>query len=473
MVTHRKSVLKASIALMLILGLMVVQVFALFPVASVQAQDSGKIDEYSCWNYSWNNGKAQIEGFMPNYEPDGSYAIPATLGGFPVTRINSIAFKLCSHITSITIPETVTSIGWAAFEGCSGLTSITIPEGVANIELSAFSDCSGLTSITFNSPTTKIGYYAVPHKTKIIGYDPSTAKDYAAENGNTFEAIGGTQSETPQSTNSNSSSTSTPVNNSTSASSAITTNPGSSSSSSSSETSQGSGGAVFTFGSNNYSLNGVTQRMDVSPYSRDGRTFLPIRYVAYALGIEDNNITWDGATQSVTLIKGDTTVQLYLGSKHILVDDVSLPMDVASESNNGRICLPIALVAQAFGASANWDATSQSVIITAQASNSNSSSEENNIDEKLALYKQAQIDCEKKWGVKPLLGPPYGEKKNYVDLVRCDDYDASAVENITVVGWYGVSEYRLMKYKHTGPGQWTFIAWMECGEMQNNTWQAP
>lgn len=73
--------------------------------------------------------------------------IPSTWKGFPVTNIGWKAFKDCSSITSITIPNSVTSIGSYAFHGCSGLTSITIPNSVMSIGSEAFRGCSGLTSI--------------------------------------------------------------------------------------------------------------------------------------------------------------------------------------------------------------------------------------------------------------------------------------------------------------------------------------
>ena len=71
------------------------------------------------------------------------------------------AFSYCSSITSVNIPNSVTSIGNSAFSGCSGLTSITLPNSITSIGNSAFSGCSGLTSITFedNSSLDSIGDY--------------------------------------------------------------------------------------------------------------------------------------------------------------------------------------------------------------------------------------------------------------------------------------------------------------------------
>ena len=60
------------------------------------------------------------------------------------------------------IPDdgSVTNIGWYAFSGCSGLTSITIPDSVTSIGESAFSYCTGLTSITIPDSVTSIGDWA-------------------------------------------------------------------------------------------------------------------------------------------------------------------------------------------------------------------------------------------------------------------------------------------------------------------------
>ena len=74
-----------------------------------------------------------------------------------VTSIGSDAFRGCTGLTSITIPDSVTSIGSWAFAGCTGLTSITIPDGVTSIGERAFYGCTGLTSITIPDSVTSIG----------------------------------------------------------------------------------------------------------------------------------------------------------------------------------------------------------------------------------------------------------------------------------------------------------------------------
>lgn len=70
-------------------------------------------------------------------------------------------FSGCTNLTSITIPESVTSIGSYAFSECSSLKSIIIPKGVKKIEDGTFLGCTGLTSIIIPDGVTTIGsnYY--------------------------------------------------------------------------------------------------------------------------------------------------------------------------------------------------------------------------------------------------------------------------------------------------------------------------
>ena len=86
--------------------------------------------------------------------------IPSALKGESITGISEEAFRGCSKLTSVTIPNSVTEIGDRAFSGCTSLTSVAIGNGVTEIGSSAFGECSKLTSITIPDSVTEIGDYA-------------------------------------------------------------------------------------------------------------------------------------------------------------------------------------------------------------------------------------------------------------------------------------------------------------------------
>ena len=84
-------------------------------------------------------------------ENSAEYYLPASLRNVTVTGGNILygSFYNCSMLTSIKIPDTVTSIGDYDFYGCSGLTSIEIPSSVTSISDGAFCKCSSLTLIYY------------------------------------------------------------------------------------------------------------------------------------------------------------------------------------------------------------------------------------------------------------------------------------------------------------------------------------
>lgn len=94
---------------------------------------------------------------------DGSYDIdiPEKLDNYyTVTAIGDDAFRGCSALTKVTIPQSVTSIGQSAFAGCRNLNSLTINDATTSIGSWAFDECYKLTTLSLGKNITTIGDYA-------------------------------------------------------------------------------------------------------------------------------------------------------------------------------------------------------------------------------------------------------------------------------------------------------------------------
>ena len=142
------------------------------------------------WTYIVENDGATITASTAT----GAVTIPSVLGGYAVekvgngnpaifgygntsvtsvsipnsvTSIGDYAFSDCTALTSVSIPDSVTSIGRSAFYGCTELTSVVIGNGVTSIEDYAFSDCTKLTSVVIGNSVTSIGDYAFSDCTEL------------------------------------------------------------------------------------------------------------------------------------------------------------------------------------------------------------------------------------------------------------------------------------------------------------------
>ena len=92
--------------------------------------------------------------------------------------------------------------------------------------------------------------------------------------------------------------------------------------------------------------------MDVPPDVRDGRTMVPIRAVAEALGAD---VGWEQETGRITLTRAGSTVTMTLDSTAAQVDGQAVEMDVAPYATEGRTLIPARYAAEFFGQRVTWD----------------------------------------------------------------------------------------------------------------------
>lgn len=122
--------------------------------------------------------------------------------------------------------------------------------------------------------------------------------------------------------------------------------------------------AVFTINKNIYSVNNQAKTMDVKPYNKYGRTMLPVKYVAYALGLDESQVEWDNEKKIVT-IHGEQIVQLTLWSKEMFINGVPTTMSAPATLDQGRTFIPVAEVARALNVDVSWDNETKSATFRA------------------------------------------------------------------------------------------------------------
>ena len=121
--------------------------------------------------------------------------------------------------------------------------------------------------------------------------------------------------------------------------------------------------AVFMVDQKWYLSNGEVQGADVAPFNQNGRVYVPVRYLGYALGMSAEQIAWNEGEQSVTFTAGSTVVKLTVGSKLMDVNGEKVTMDVATLERQDRVFIPARWLAEALGYEVGWNDQAQAVLV--------------------------------------------------------------------------------------------------------------
>ena len=113
----------------------------------------------------------------------------------------------------------------------------------------------------------------------------------------------------------------------------------------------------FKIGANTYSVDGTEQQMDAPAYLKDGRTMVPVRYLAYAFGLDTTNVLYSNST--ATIIAGEKIIQVTVGSDIMRVNGSEVKMDTKAELKDGRAYVPMKFIAAALGVTSSWDSATQ------------------------------------------------------------------------------------------------------------------
>jgi hypothetical protein len=119
-------------------------------------------------------------------------------------------------------------------------------------------------------------------------------------------------------------------------------------------------------GSKMMSVNGSSVPIDVAPVIVEGRTLLPIRWVAEPFGAA---VVWDADEKKVGVSLGSRTVELWIGRNGATVNGVATPIDASDPKVvpiiiSGRTFLPLRFVAENLGLQVTWDASTRTVTVT-------------------------------------------------------------------------------------------------------------
>lgn len=116
----------------------------------------------------------------------------------------------------------------------------------------------------------------------------------------------------------------------------------------------------MTVGSKEYRIDNETHTMDVAPFIRLQRTYVPVAFIALALGAK---VIWNAKDKSVTIYKEGNSIKMWVGEHFYHLNENAYYMDVVPFIQDGRTFVPIAWVADGLKCKVGWVANKKEVLI--------------------------------------------------------------------------------------------------------------
>lgn len=179
-------------------------------------------------------------------------------------------------------------------------------------------------------------------------------------------------------------------------------------------------------------VNGQVLNLDTPAFIENGRTLVPLRAIFEALGAR---IEWNGATRTVTGTRGSRTVVLTVDSDQARVDGQEVRLAVPAKIRGGRTFVPLRFVAEALGASVDFDGETRTVLVVDLAYTG--AGAHAGLLQKMALYRAAPDgDFQASMGVGPVeAGSPQGMTGTVTGQVRGADAYFKLTQNLNYMGY--------------------------------------
>lgn len=231
-----------------------------------------------------------------------------------ITEIEGYAFSRCESLKSIILPVSLKKIdNYSAFGYCDNLREVVIPYGTQYIGGKVFTDCVNLESVFVPSTVTKIDILNIVNDCpKAIVYcdKGSYAEEYCRKHGISYL--------TDSSVNS---------------------------------------GITVLYNGTRVSFHSYGQ----NPELLNSRTLVPLRSIFEAMGAQ---VEWDDATRTAIAKRNGIEIRIGIGANEIYKNGDAIAVDVPAQILNDRTMVPARVIAEAFGASVEWNDSGKTVLIT-------------------------------------------------------------------------------------------------------------